>query len=435
MLWLSWHDSHIYQHNGAIMKVLVIGGGVIGVTTAYFLSQAGMAVTVLESRERGGLEASAGNAGFLSPSDAFAWASPSSLKLAIRSLLNPELGIQYKIGFDPMLWRWSLEFLGQCRRSKWERNSHIKYRLAEYSLHMLNELRRNTKIDFDASDKGIVYASRDTEALKDLKLHFSFLQDRGLKLEYLGRDALLEKLPVLKSSKESYAGAVYSPGCKTGDSAKFSQALAAWCEKNGNCQFEWGTSVERIFKKQNRIEGVWTSKGEFKADAYVLAAGAYSGLLAKQLGIRLPIYPIKGFSITAPIIDEGMAPTMGFDDTQKLVAISRLGDRIRIASSAVFDGFNKNHSPDDFRAILNLAKEVFPNVADYEKAEYWAGLRPMTPSSVPIPGPSSIENLFLNVGHGHLGWTMACGTGKVVADILAGRVPDIDVTSFRSARA
>jgi len=413
------------------MNVLVIGGGVVGVTTAYYLSQAGMDVTVLESREHGGLETSAGNAGLLSPSDAFAWASPSALKLAIKSLVHPDMGIRFKLRADPALLRWSAAFLLQCRHSNWARNSDIKYRLAEYSMSMLEALRNNTGIDFDAADNGIFYASRDPEAFRDLKQHFGFLEDRGLALEFLDRDALIEKLPALSASADVYSGAVYSPNCKTGDSAKFSQALAAWCTKNGDCRFKWGVSVERILKENNRVTGVWTSKGEMKADAYVLAAGAYSGLLGKQVGLNIPIYPIKGFSITAPIIDTALIPHAGFDDTQKMVALSRLGDRLRIASSAVFDGFNIRHTQADFRAILKLAREVFPGAADYDKAEYWAGLRPMTPSSVPILGASPVENLFLNVGHGHLGWTMSCATGRVVADVVAGHTPDIELAPFQ----
>lgn len=412
------------------MNVLVIGGGVVGVTTAYYLSQAGLKVTVLDGREHAGLETSAGNAGLLSPSDAFAWASPSALKLAIKSLVNPDMGIRYKLQADPALWRWSAAFLLQCRYSNWKRNSNIKFHLAEYSMRMLEALRENTGIEFDAADNGIFYASRDPGAFDELKRHFSFLEDRGLKLELLGRDALIEKLPALRANKGIYSGAVFSPNCKTGDSAKFSQALATWCEKNTECRFEWGVSVERIIEKNNRVTGVWTSKGEIKADAYVLAAGAYSGLLGKQVGLRIPIYPIKGFSITAPIIDEELAPRAGFDDTQKMVAMSCLGDRLRIASSAVFDGYNKNHTPKDFRAILKLAREVMPGVADYDKAEYWAGLRPMTPSSVPILGASPVKKLFLNVGHGHLGWTMACATGRMVADVVVGDTTEIELKPF-----
>lgn len=413
------------------MNVLVIGGGVVGVTTAYYLSQAGMDVTVLESREHGGLETSAGNAGLLSPSDAFAWASPSALKLGMKSLIYPDTGIRYKFQADPALWRWSAAFLLQCRHNNWARNSDIKYRLAEYSMCMLEALRENTGIDFDAADNGIYYASRDPEAFNELKAHFGFLEDRGLKLEFLDRDELNEKLPSLNATSGVYSGAVYSPDCKTGDSAKFSQALAAWCEENGDCKFEWGVSVERILEKNNRVTGIWTSKGEMKADAYVLAAGAYSGLLGAQIGLRLPIYPIKGFSITVPIIDEKLAPHAGFDDTQKMVAMSRLGNRLRIASSAVFDGYNKRHRPEDFKAILKFAREVFPDVANYDKAEYWAGLRPMTPSSVPILGASPVRNLFLNVGHGHLGWTMSCATGRAVADVVAGDIPQIDLAPFQ----
>jgi D-amino-acid dehydrogenase len=413
------------------MHVLVIGGGVVGVTTAYYLSQKGMNVTVLEAQEKGGdFGATAGNAGLLSPSDAFAWASPSALKVAIKSLFNPELGIQYKLHMDPALWRWTASFLSQCRSSKWVQNSDSKYRLAQYSIDMLAELRLATNINFDASDQGIAYASRSPRDLEKLSRHFNFLEDRGLKLELLDRHALHEKLPLLQASSQTYAGAVFSPSCKTGDAAKFSLELAKWCLKNTKCRFVWGAPVEKILLENNKISKVVTSKQEFKADAYVLAAGAHSSILAKQLNIKLPIYPIKGFSITAPLTNTKMKPMSGFDDTDKLVALSIFGDRLRISSSAVFDGFNTSHRQQDFQGILNLAKEILPHAADYSAAKYWAGLRPMTPSSLPILGPSPIKNLYLNVGHGNLGWTLACGTGEMVADFIAKGKPQVNMNPF-----
>ena len=413
------------------MNVLVIGGGVVGVTTAYYLSQKGMNVTVLEAQEKGGdVGATAGNAGLLSPSDAFAWASPSALKVAIKSLLNSQLGIQYKLHMDPALWGWTASFLSQCRSSKWVQNTDSKFRLAQYSIDNLADLRLATNINFDASDQGIAYASRSPSNLKKLRSHFNFLEDRGLKLELLGRDGLHEKLPLLQASSKTYAGAVFSPNCKTGDSAKFSLELGKWCVENTKCRFVWGASVESFLQKNNKISSVLTSKGEFKADAYVLAAGAHSGILAKQLDIKLPIYPIKGFSITAPLINTKMKPMSGFDDTDKLVSLSIFGDRLRISSSAVFDGFNTSHRQQDFQGILNLAKEILPDVANYSAAKYWAGLRPMTPSSLPILGPSPMKNLYLNVGHGNLGWTLACGTGKIVADLIANEKPRVNISPF-----
>ncbi len=414
------------------MKVLVIGGGIVGVTTAYYLAQAGMDVTVLEAQEEhGDFGATAGNAGFLSPSDAFAWASPSALKVAIKSLLNPELGVQYKFHMDPALWAWTASFLSQCRPSKWAKNTDSKYRLADYSIEMLQELRSITKINFDVSDQGISYASRSAGELEKLTKHFSFLQDRGLELEILDRDALHEKLPMLDANSNIYAGAVYSPNCKTGDSTKFTKELAQWCIKHTKCRFVWGASVESILRENNKISGVSTSKGEFKADSYVLAAGAHSSILAKQIGIKLPIYPIKGFSITAPLKDTKTLPMSGFDDTDKLVALSVFRDRLRIVSSAVFDGFDTSHRQRDFHSILKLAKEILPDIANYDEATYWAGLRPMTPTSLPILGTSPIENLYLNVGHGNLGWTMSCGTAKIVADLIAHKTPDIEINPFQ----
>jgi len=404
------------------MKVLIIGGGVIGITTAYFLVNAGVSVTLLEQNSAGGLEASAGNAGFVSPSDSFSWASPSALKLAIKSLIYPDMGIKFRPGLDPHIVPWVLKFLGQCRPGKWRQNTHIKFRLAQYSLTLMRELEQETVIQFDTIDKGIAYACRDQKALRGLERHFEFLSERGLELRTLDKDELFNLNPALKSRPDIYAGAVYSPTCKTGDSQKFSKALVQWCETKKNCQFEWNTKVQKINMNNGKISSVLTSKGEFKADTYVLCAGAYSGILSRQVGIKLPIYPIKGFSISAPITNPDMAPTTGFDDVQKMVAVSRLGGRLRIASSAVFNGFNLNHTPKDFKSILKLAREVFPGVADYNRAEYWSGLRPMTPSSTPIIGASRVKNLFLNTGHGHLGWTLACASGKLTADNIVGEL-------------
>ena len=413
------------------MNVLVIGGGVVGVTTAYYLSQQGINVTVLEAQEKNGdFGATAGNAGLLAPSEAFAWASPTALKTVIKSLLNPQLGIQYQLHMDPALWRWTASFLSQCRSSNWVKNSDSRFRLAQYAIDMLADLRLTTNLNFDASDQGIAYASRSSSNLQKLSRHFNFLEDRGLKLELLDQDGLREKLPLLQANSKKYAGAVFSPNCKTGDSAKFSLELGKWCAENTNCRFVWGAAVETFLQENNKISSILTSKGEFKADAYVLAAGAYSTILAKQLNIKLPIYPIKGFSITAPLINTKMKPMSGFDDTDKLVALSIFGDRLRISSSAVFDGFNTSHQPQDFQGILGLAKEIFPDVANYSAAKCWAGLRPMTPSSLPILGLSPMQNLYLNVGHGNLGWTMACGTGKIVADLIVNKKPEVDISPF-----
>jgi len=416
---------------GGALDVLVIGGGVVGMATAYFLVESGLSVTLLERRENAGLETSNGNAGLYSPSDAFAWASPAALKMAVRSLVQPDLGIRYNLRLDPQLWRWSAAFLAQCRPAAYRRNSAAKIRLALYSRDMLRQLRANTGVEYDAADAGIVYASRSAAGLRALAAHYRFLEDRGLRLMHLDRDALIAKVPVLAATPDTYAGAVYSPDCSTGDSAKFSRALAKWCVEHRDICIEYGVHVEKIVTQNRSVACVQTSKGEFRAEAYVLAAGPESAALARPAGIRLPIVPVKGFSITAPVIEGGQAPTAGFDDTDRLVAVSTFGNRLRITSSAVFDGFNKSHKPQDFAAILRLAQEVFPNAADYSKATYWAGLRPMTPSSKPVLGASKLRNLFLNVGHGHLGWTLSCGTGKIVADIVNGQSPDTDVAAFR----
>jgi len=407
------------------MKVVVLGAGVVGVASAYYLARDGHEVTLVERRAKAALETSYGNAGLYSPSDSYAWASPDALRMAVKSLWRSDLGIKYRLRLDPRLWLWSLRFLGQCTSAAAYRNTLIKLRLIAYSKDCLNRLVAETGVDYDGRSDGIAYYFHAREGLEAARRHMGILSDNGLELQVLDRDALVDREPCLASDRE-IVGAVCSPGCQTGDSHKFANSLAGWCAANKSVTLAYDTRIERLVADGERVRHLVTDRGEIAADAFVLAAGPESLFLAEGLGIRLPIYPVKGFSITAPILDAERAPRGGIVDEDRLIAMSRLGDRLRAASSAVFAGFDTGHRPRDFASILATARKLFADAVDLEAAEYWTGLRPMTPTSVPILGASRYANLFLNVGHGHVGWSMSCGAGRFVADCLAGRKPEID---------
>lgn len=415
------------------MKVAVLGGGVVGVVTAYFLAEDGCQVTVIDRREDAALETSRGNAGLVTPSDSYAWASPDALRMAVKSLWRRDLGIQYKLRLDPRLWRWSLGFLAQCTPAAAHRNTLLKLRIASYSQDMLNRLLAATGIEHHGARNGVLYFFRTRESLAAGAHHMGILRDNGVELETLDREQIFALDPGLKATGETIAGGVYSPRCQTGDSHRFSVELARWCAEHRGVELQWNTTIERLEAEGDRIARVVTDKGPVTADAYVLAAGAESALLGERIGLRLPIYPVKGYSITAPLRDPEAAPRLGLVDEDRLVAMSRLGDRLRVASSAIFAGYDTSLPSRDFDVIFRTARELFPDGADYDRAERWAGLRPMTPSSVPILGPARYRNLHLNVGHGHVGWTMACGSAKFVADGLAGRAPEIDGEGLRYA--
>ena len=401
------------------MKVVVLGGGIIGITTCYFLARRGIDVTLIERHDKAAMETSYGNAGLYNPSDAFAWASPGALKLALKSLFRRDSGIQYKLRFDPQLWRWSMQFLSQCTDTAARRNTLIKLRLASYSLAQLDEVVAHTGVSFDQHKNGILYASRSPDVFANMCNSMSLLSDNGIELQILDSEAIAEKIPALGKRSTQFAGAVYSPNCQTGDSHKFANKLSKWCEENSDCEFHWNTEIEHITSDGKRVTAIKTNRGKFTGDTYILAAGTASPLLAREVGLHLPIYPIKGFSISAVIRNINAAPDMGFVDEDHYLAISRLGNSLRVASSAIFDGFDRQYKERDFNNIFNTVRSLFPDAADYLKAERWAGLRPMTPSSVPVVGRSKIDNLFLNVGHGHLGWTMSCGCGGLIADCVA----------------
>lgn len=414
------------------MKVAVIGAGVVGVATAYYLARDGHEVTLVERRGKAAEEASFGNGGLISPSDAYAWASPDALRMAVKSLYKPDLGIEYQLRLDPRLWLWSLRFLAQCTSAAARRNTLVKLRLLSYSLDRLNEVVADTGIDYDGVSRGILYYFRTRDGLAATDHHMNILRDAGIALETVGRERMVELEPVLARAPE-VAGAIYSPNCQTGDSHKFANNLAAWCAGNKGATLLYDTPVRALAADGNRITAAQTDGEDIAADAFVLAAGSESVFLADPIGIRLPIYPVKGFSITAPLDPPDAGPRMGLVDEDKLVAMSPFGGRLRATSSAIFGGFDYGHRPRDFRTILETTRTLFGDAVDHANAIHWTGLRPMTPSSVPILGPTRFRNLFLNVGHGHVGWSMCCGSGRFVADTLAGRRPEIEPTGLVAA--
>ena len=408
------------------MRVAVLGGGVIGVATAYYLAEDGHDVTVIDRNEQAASETSYGNAGLVTPGDSYAWASPEALKLFIKSLYRRDLGIKVVPRLDPRLWSWSWKFLLECTRERTRINTLRKLRLTMYARQRLNALVDRTQIDYDGKSDGVIYFFRSQESLDHGVAHMRLLADNGLRIDVLDRDGLAKVEPALAAAKDQLAGGIFSPMDQTGDSCKFARNLAAWCAKEKDVRFEYRTVITGVVADGQRVVRVQTTGDGFDVDACVLALGCDSPLLAERIGIRLPIYPVKGYSATVPIQNGHVAPQLGGVDEDKLVAFSRLGDRLRLAATAEFAGFDRSHRPRDFTRLMATAKGLFPEGGDYGRAEYWAGLRPMTPSSVPILGRAKYENFYLNVGHGHVGWTMCCGSGKFVADIVAGRKLEID---------
>jgi D-amino-acid dehydrogenase len=404
----------------------VLGGGVIGVATAYYLAEDGHDVIVLDRNDQAASETSYGNAGLVTPGDSYAWASPEALKLFIKSLYRRDLGIIVTPRLDPRLWSWSWKFLFECTRERTRLNTLRKLRLTMYARQCLNELIGRTNVEYDGKSDGVVYFFRSQESLDHGVAHMRLLADNGLRIDLLDRDGLAKAEPALASAKSRLAGGIFSPMDQTGDSCKFARNLAAWCAREKNVRFEYRTVIAGVSAEGPRVTRVLTDRGGFDVDACVLAMGCDSPLLAERVGIRLPIYPVKGYSATVPVRNGHVAPQLGGVDEDKLIAFSRLGDRLRLAATAEFAGFDRSHRPRNFSRLMATAQELFPAGGDYGQAEYWAGLRPMTPSSVPILGRAKYENFFLNVGHGHVGWTMSCGSGKFVADLVTGRRPEID---------
>ena len=416
------------------MKTLVLGGGVVGVTTAYFLAKTGHEVTLLEEKEGVGLEATGGNAGIIAPGHSFAWASPRAPRMLWQSLRGGETAIRVRLNADPQLYAWGLRFLRECTTARARRNTLVKLRLCQYSQRVLNEVVRAEAIEYQAIHRGAIYLHRQPAELEAGIKKMALLAEHGQKQEILDADGLARLDPVFEPVRNKIAGAIRDLGDSSGDSRLFSEALARIGRDRLGVTLRLGTRVISLRAGGDRIDGVVTSDGVLTADNYVLALGVGAPIVARTAGVSLPIYPAKGYSSTFPLKPGGRAPAISGVDEQWLVGWSRLGDRLRLTSTAEFAGYDWGWTPRDFNNILRLARDLFPEAADYERGEYRACLRPMTPDGPPILGLGRHRNLFLNCGHGHMGWTMACGTARIVADLMNGRMPELDLEGLTVRR-
>jgi D-amino-acid dehydrogenase len=412
------------------MKIAVLGGGVIGVTSAWYLAKAGHEVVVIERREGPALETSFANAGEISPGYASPWAAPGIPLKAIRWLMMKHPPLVLRPRPDPAMLRWLMAMLANCTAGRYAINKSRMVRLAEFSRDRLIDLRAETGIRYDERSRGTLQLFRDPRQLDGIAKDVDVLRADGVPFEVLDAKGCIAAEPGLAHSDAAIAGGLRLPNDETGDCFKFTQALAALAAHEMGVRFLYGHSVERLVADGNGIDRAVVNGADFRADAFVLALGSFSPLLVRPLGIRLPVYPVKGYSITAQILDEARAPVSTLLDESYKIAITRLGDRIRVGGMAEISGYGMA-LPAARRGTLDASVgSLFPGGGDLEGAQFWCGLRPMTPDGTPIIGATGYRNLFLNTGHGTLGWTMACGSAQVLADLISGREAAIETADL-----
>ena len=410
------------------MKALVIGAGVVGVTTAYYLARSGHQVTVVEKESDVATLASAGNAGLIAPGHSFGWASPSAPKELLRSLTVEDTALRINPFKAPGMAGWGLKFLRECTAERAVKNTLVKLRLAQYSQRVLDQIAADEHIDYDDIHEGLLYLYRDPKRFEAGIKKMKLVQEHGQKQDVLDADGVVEAEPALAPVKHKLAGAIYGVTDSSGDSVKFTRAVQAACQRMGS-RFVFGRGVRRLITGNGKVHSAVLEDGDsFAADVFVLAAGVQSPRIARTVGTNLPIAPAKGYSATFPVKNSGgRLLRLGAVDEQLLVAWCRMGDRLRMTSSAEFTGYETTYTERDLRIIRKLAVDLLPDAADYDKGTYTACNRPMTPDGPPILGTANHDNLYFNSGHGHMGFTMACGSSRIVADLIDGKKPEIPV--------
>lgn len=414
------------------MKVIVLGAGIIGVTSAYQLAKAGHEVTVIDRQPGPALETSFANAGEVSFGYCSPWAAPGIPMKALKWLLMEHAPLILRLKVDTAMLSWLLRMLRNCTSERYAINKSRMLQLADYSRVSLATLRSETGISYDERMQGTLQLFRTQAQLDGSAKDVKALAADGIPFEVLDRDACVRAEPALAHVRDKIVGGLLTPKDETGDCFKFTNALARIAEDLG-VTFQWNTSVKELDVEGGQVRGVLTDKGKQTADAVVVALGSYSPLLMKRYGIKLPVYPVKGYSLTLPITDASRAPESTVMDETYKIAITRLGDRIRVGGMAEISGYTNDLGPARRRTLEHSVTDLFPG-GNVSEASFWSGLRPMTPDGTPVIGPTRIKGLFLNTGHGTLGWTMSTGSARVIADLVSGRTPEIDATDLAVSR-
>jgi len=413
------------------MHILVLGAGVVGTTTAWYLQKQGHQVTVVDRQNQAGLETSYANGGQISVSHAEPWANPSAPLKVMKWLFQPDAPLLFRPRLDPAQWRWALSFLGQCTSARAAHNIRQMVNLGTYSRSQLQALRMEAGIEYNHLEKGILHFYTNPAEFDGAMEPTRIMQDLGCDRQIIDADRAVELEPALKPIRNRIAGATYTSEDESGDARMFTQNLAKRCAEAG-VEFRYGTEILSFERAGERVLGIQTLRDghheTLRADAYVLSMGSFSAALASQLGIFLNIYPAKGYSITVPVKNEEVAFNVSLTDDEYKLVYSRLGDRMRVAGTAELNGYSRKLNYTRCRAIVRRTAEVMPEAGYWDQAEFWTGLRPATPSNVPYIGKSHFANLYLNTGHGTLGWTHSCGSAAALADIIDGRKPEVDFT-------
>jgi D-amino-acid dehydrogenase len=414
------------------VKVLVLGAGVVGITCAYYLSRDGHEVTVVDRQPGAGLETSFGNAGGICPGFAGPWAAPGMPLKVLRWLFLPHAPLMLRPRLDPAQWHWLARFVGNCTAERFARNKARMQRIAHYSKACLVNLREETGIAYDHGTGGVLQIFRTEEELEGGRLAAKVLERFGVEHRLVDGNEVLGIEPALRAGNTPLSGGLHLPADETGDCHLFTARLAQRLEAAG-VTFRFGTNVQAIASERGSVSGIVTDRGLLTADCYVVALATDAAALLKPLSIDLPIYPVKGYAVTLDIAQAESSPRSSVMDEHSKVMITRLGTRLRAAGVAEIAGYDRTAGPAKAAGVLDATRELFPLAGDYSKVAYWAGLRPMTPDGPPYLGATPYDNLFLNLGQGSNGWTQACGGGRVVADLIGGRTPEIDLDGLTLA--
>lgn len=411
------------------MKAVILGAGVIGVTAAHYLRRAGHEVTVIDRQPGAALETSFANAGEVSPGYASPWAAPGIPMKAIRWLMMRHAPLIVRPAADLAMVTWLAAMLRNCTEARYALNKSRMVRLAEFSRDELVHIRASLGIAYDERSRGTLQLFRTAKQLDASGKDVEVLRSYGVPFELLDRKGCVAAEPGLAAARDRIAGGLRLPNDETGDCHLFTTRLAERLASAG-VEFSYSTEILGLEEERGSISGVRTSKGVIRGDTYLLALGSHSPLLARQVGVRLPIFPVKGYSITLPVADPDFAPVSTLLDETFKIAITRLGKRIRVGGMAEISGYDRSLPSRREATLLHCVHDLFPKAAQDGPTNFWSGLRPMTPDGPPIIGRTRLSNLFLNTGHGTLGWTMACGSAAVAAAVMTGERPAIDIAGL-----